>query len=34
MKLLEHYHPRIRAEEQTDLISVIVAVYNIADYAR
>ncbi len=32
MKLLEHYHPRIRAEEQTDLISVIVAVYNIADY--
>ena len=33
MKILEHYHPaRIREEEQTDLISVIVAAYNIADY--
>ena len=33
MKILEHYHPaQIRANDQTDLISVIVAAYNIADY--
>lgn len=33
MKILEHYRPaKIREEEQTDLISVIVTAYNIADY--
>lgn len=32
MKVLEHYHPRIGKEEQTDLISVIVTAYNIAGY--
>lgn len=34
MKILEQYHPQIRPEDQTDLISVIVAVYNIKDYVR
>ena len=32
MKILEEYHPRIREEEQTDLISVIVPAYNIGGY--
>lgn len=33
MKILEHYHPSpIRTEDQAELISVIVAAYNIADY--
>lgn len=33
MKILEHYHPaQICANDQMDLISVIVAAYNIADY--
>lgn len=32
MKILEQYHPQIREEDQTDLISVIVSVYNIAGY--
>ena len=33
MKILEHYHPpQIGMRNQTDLISVIVAAYNIADY--
>ena len=33
MKVLERYHPsEINTEDQTDLISVIVTAYNIADY--
>ena len=33
MKVLEQYHPaKINVEDQTDLISVIVAAYNIADF--
>ena len=33
MKVLEHYHPaQIKMREQTDLISVVIAAYNIADY--
>ena len=33
MKILERYHPsEINTEDQTDLISVIVTAYNIADY--
>lgn len=33
MKILEHYHPSpIETRDQTNLISVIVAAYNIADY--
>ena len=33
MKVLEHYHPaKINTEDQNDLLSVIVAAYNIADY--
>ncbi len=32
MKILEHYHPQIKLEDQTDLITVIVAAYNIAAY--
>lgn len=32
MKVLEQYHPQIRPEDQKELISVIVAAYNIADY--
>lgn len=34
MKILERYHPRIREEEQKDLISVILAAYNIAGYVE
>ena len=35
MKILEHYHPsQIEMRNQTDLISVIVAAYNIADYIK
>ena len=32
MKIIEGYHPQIREEEQTDLISVIVTAYNIGGY--
>ena len=32
MRILEQYHPQIGQEDQTELISVIVAAYNIADY--
>lgn len=32
MKVLEHYHPLISTEEQTELISVIVTAYNIEEY--
>ena len=33
MKILEQYHPsKVNTDEQTDLISVIVAAYNIEDY--
>jgi glycosyltransferase involved in cell wall biosynthesis len=32
MKIIEHYRPVIPQERQTDLLSVIVAAYNIEDY--
>ena len=32
MKIIEGYHPQIREEEQTDLLSVIVTAYNIGGY--
>lgn len=32
MRVLERYHPQIGPEDQKELISVIVAAYNIADY--
>lgn len=32
MKIMEHYHPSISIREQTDLISIIIAAYNIEAY--
>lgn len=34
MKFIEHYHPSISIRNQTELISVIIAAYNIEDYIR
>ena len=32
MKVIEHYHPAISIREQTELISIIIAAYNIEEY--